>query len=178
MTRVDLIRFWAVLALSLGACSGAPAAPSAPTPRQASQALRQASYFAVGTVGVAGTLSDEEKALQAVLQQPEAAQLLLDLLEDPHTTSEGRLYALLGLRHLELASRTRVALGADNTLEPQPTLREKVQQFFSKFRAAAGEVDVLRGCSILAQPIADVADAIDQGRVRLSPASSISQQRR
>lgn len=173
MTRLDLSRCWTLVALSLGAGSGALAAPADPAPPPAAQALRQAPYFAVGTVGVAGTLSDEEKALQAVLRQPDAPRVLLALLEDPHTSRGGRLYALLGLRHLELVSGKR-ASGA--SAEARQALREKVQQLFSLYRTDPGQVDVIRGCSLSAQTVAEVTLAIDQGRVRLSPTPRMDQQ--
>jgi hypothetical protein len=173
MTRLDLTRCWIVLALSLGAWSGALAATADLAPSPAVQALRQAPYFAVGTIGVAGTLSNEEKALQAVLRQADAPRVLLALLEDPHTSRGGRLYALLGVRHLELAAGKR-ASGA--SAEARQALREKVRQLFSQYRADPGQVDVIRGCSLSAQPVAEVTLAIDQGRVRLSPTPRMDQQ--
>lgn len=165
MTRLDLTRCGAVLALSLGAWSGGRAAPADPAPQGPTQALRQASYFAVGGIGIAGTRSRPEEALQAILRQPDAATVLLTLLEDAHTTREGRLYALLGLRRLETAPR---APTGDNE-EARKAFGAKVRHYFATYRAAPGQVDVIRGCIIGSQPIADVAKSIDEGQVHLSP---------
>src|SRR3954468_10690073 len=58
--------------------------------------LQNAGSFALGGVGVAGTMSAGERALREVLKKPDAVAQLEALLSN--ASPAGKLYALLGLR--------------------------------------------------------------------------------
>ena len=58
--------------------------------------LARENVFALGGVGVAGTMSSGEKDLRAVLKEADAVQQLQSLLKN--ASPAGQLYALLGLR--------------------------------------------------------------------------------
>lgn len=164
MKRLDLTHCWAVSALCLGAQAAGIAAPADPSPGPSTRCLRDAPSFAVGGIGITGALSKQEEALQTILRRPDASAVLLALQEDPHTTTAGHLYALLGLRRLE----TRPPSPAGDSEEARKAFGAKVRQYFSTYRAATGQVEVIRGCIIGTQPIAELAKAIDEGQVHLS----------
>jgi len=67
--------------------------------------LESAGTFALGGVGVAGTMSAGERALREVLKQPDAVARLEALL--PNASPAGKLYALLGLRIRDRAAYAR-----------------------------------------------------------------------
>src|SRR5688572_16063527 len=58
--------------------------------------LKSAKMFAIGGVGFAGTITDEEKAFRTLLKEKDAAARFVELLGDANM--EGQLYALLGLK--------------------------------------------------------------------------------
>src|SRR5687767_11755390 len=62
----------------------------------ASAGVGSSPTFALGGIGVVGAMSEGEKALRAVLDQPDAARKLEAMF--PHATGAGRLYILVGLR--------------------------------------------------------------------------------
>jgi len=72
-------------------------------PSAAYELLRRAEYFRLGGVSIAGTTPDEQIALYDVLADYDARDLLLSLLEEKEGSTEGKLYALLGLRVLDRA---------------------------------------------------------------------------
>jgi len=55
--------------------------------------VQDADKFALGGIGVAGTISKGESALRTILDEPDAAKQLEGML--PHATDAGRLYILL-----------------------------------------------------------------------------------
>jgi hypothetical protein len=65
-------------------------------PADADAILRKTGSFALGGVGVAGTMSEGERALREVLKQSDAVARLESML--PQASAAGQLYALLGLR--------------------------------------------------------------------------------
>src|SRR5438067_11648527 len=69
------------------------------------EGLQSAGSFALGGVGVAGTMSAGERALREVLKQPDAVARLEALL--PNASPAGKLYALLGLRIRDRAAYER-----------------------------------------------------------------------
>lgn len=69
---------------------------NAAEPSDADSTLRKAGSFAMGGVGVAGTMSPGERALREVLKKSDAAVRLESML--PQASPAGQLYALLGLR--------------------------------------------------------------------------------
>ena len=60
--------------------------------------LKSARIFAIGGIGRAGIVTDEETAFNALCKEPNAAQQFRSLLRE--ATIEGQMYALLGLRQL------------------------------------------------------------------------------
>jgi hypothetical protein len=58
--------------------------------------VQDADKFALGGIGVAGTMSKRESALRTILDRRDAAGQLEKML--PHATNAGRLYILVGLR--------------------------------------------------------------------------------
>src|SRR5664279_5376638 len=74
----------------------APSAGAAEKAKSASANLARENVFALGGVGVAGTMSGGEKDLRAVLKEADALQQLQSLLKN--ASPAGQLYALLGLR--------------------------------------------------------------------------------
>jgi hypothetical protein len=65
------------------------------------EVLRVARRFALGGIGLDGRIGREEEALSALLREQESLRLLSLLLE--MATTEGKLYALAGLRVLDYA---------------------------------------------------------------------------
>lgn len=60
------------------------------------EALTATTTFAIGGVGVAGTISPGEKDFRALLKEPDAVEKCQKLLTD--ATPEGQMYGLLGLK--------------------------------------------------------------------------------
>ena len=58
--------------------------------------LRKTTLFALGGIGVAGTMSEGERALREVLKESDVPAQLEELMSD--ASPAGQLYALLGLR--------------------------------------------------------------------------------
>ena len=67
-----------------------------PVSAETEGSLQSAGSFALGGIGVAGTMSSGERALREVLKNQDAVARLEALL--PNASPAGRLYALLGLR--------------------------------------------------------------------------------
>jgi hypothetical protein len=80
--------------------------------------VHDADKFALGGIGVAGTMSKGESALRTILDQPDAVTQLEKML--PHATDAGRLYILVGL-HLRDRSAYKRAFDSysqhDSTVE-------------------------------------------------------------
>jgi len=113
---------------------------ASPAAAAAVRTLERAGVFALGGVGFAGTTSETEKALRAVLARKDASTALRTLLS--RSTVEGRLYALLGLRWADPAAY-RKAVG--------------------EFRARKGTVKTMRGCVQSDRPVAEVVREIEKG---------------
>ena len=62
------------------------------------QVVKSARIFAIGGIGYAGVITDEETAFDALCKAPDAAEQFRRLLRE--ATIEGQMYALLGLRQL------------------------------------------------------------------------------
>ena len=114
---------------------------ASPAAAAAVRTLERAGVFALGGVGFAGTTSETEKALRAVLARKDGPAALRSLLRG-RTTVEGRLYALLGLRWADPAAY-RKAVG--------------------EFRARKGTVRTMRGCVQSDRPVAEVVREIEKG---------------
>jgi hypothetical protein len=77
-------------------CLGIAGTNSAATADDPVDRLRLAESFAIGGIGIAGTMSDGESALRVLLHQEDATARLENLLLK--AAPAGQLYALLGLR--------------------------------------------------------------------------------
>jgi hypothetical protein len=101
--------------------------------------VKNAPEFAIGGIGVAGTLSPSEMALREVRDGPRAEEQLRKLLNDG--TQAGCLYALYGLRQLDAPDYDRLA-------EPLRSNHSRVKR--------------IQGCMISEDETANVVKWIDQ----------------
>src|SRR5207237_5947460 len=97
--------------------------------------------FAFGGVGVAGLMSEGERNLRAVLEQPDASQQLQAALA--HATPAGELYILVGLRRCDRAA---------------------YQKIVGSVAIPNGDVEVARGCMISREPFPRLLSQIQGGR--------------
>jgi hypothetical protein len=102
--------------------------------------LQSAGSFALGGIGVAGTMSAGERALREVLKQPDAVARLEALL--PNASPAGILYALLGLRIRDRAAYERA---------------------LEKYRSTEAIVGTARGCMLSREPFRDLVKEIERG---------------
>jgi hypothetical protein len=105
-----------------------------------SVSLARENVFALGGVGVAGTMSGGEKDLRAVLKEADAVQQLQSLLKN--ASPAGQLYALLGLR-----------------LRDRPAYDQAV----SEFRKRTDEVSTLHGCIMMKEKMESIVKQIEHG---------------
>ncbi|HWM24313.1 MAG TPA: hypothetical protein VNP98_05780 [Chthoniobacterales bacterium] len=109
-------------------------------PTTADTVLRKVSSFAVGGVGVAGTMSEGERALREVLTQSDAAARLENLL--PEASPAGQLYTLLGLRSRD---------------------RDRYQRALAAYGQRNATVQTVRGCIPQKESFRDLVKQIDHG---------------
>ena len=102
--------------------------------------LRKTELFALGGIGVVGSMSEGERALREVLKQSDAPAQFEKLLSD--ASPAGRLYALLGLR-----VRDRAAY-------------ERARQ---KLRTTDAKVQTARGCILQQESFRDLVKEIERG---------------
>jgi hypothetical protein len=114
---------------------GAPLIQAAPE-----SALQKTGTFALGGVGIAGTMSEGERRLREVLKEPDAARRLEIML--PNASAAGQLYALLGLR-----LRDRAAY----------------QRALEKYRANDANVATMRGCIMHRESFRKLVEEIERG---------------
>ena len=103
--------------------------------------LQQTSTFALGGIGVAGTMSEGERALRELLGGSDALLRLDRLLSTAGPA--GQLYALLGLRLKDRAAYDRA---------------------ITKMGARNGKVETARGCILSQENFADLLKEIDSGQ--------------
>jgi hypothetical protein len=106
----------------------------------ASASLARENTFALGGVGVAGTMSGGEKDLRALLKEADAVQQLQSLLKN--ASPAGQLYALLGLR-----------------LHDRPAYDQAVPAF----RKRSEEVSTLHGCIMMKEKMDAIVKQIEHG---------------
>ena len=104
------------------------------------EGLQTAGSFALGGVGVAGTMSAGERALREILNNPDAVSRLEALL--PNASPAGKLYAILGLRVRDRAAYERA---------------------LEKFRATDAKVETARGCMLGHESFGDLVKEIERG---------------
>ena len=103
--------------------------------------LQSAGSFALGGIGVAGTMSAGERSLREVLKRPDAVAQLEALV--PNASPAGKLYALLGLR-----VRDRAAY----------------QRALEKCRNVDAKVETARGCILSQESFRDLMKEIERGQ--------------
>ena len=109
--------------------------------RAESDGLPSAGSFALGGVGVAGTMSGGERALREILKKPDAVSQLEALLLN--ASPAGKLYALLGLRIRDHAAYERA---------------------LEKCRALDAKVETARGCMLDHESFRDLVKEIERGQ--------------
>lgn len=102
--------------------------------------VQDADKFALGGIGVAGTMSKGESALRTILDQPDAATQLEKML--PHATDAGRLYILVGLRIRD---------------------RSAYKRAFDSYSQHDRAVETVRGCMINRESFKALMREIDRG---------------
>ncbi len=107
----------------------------------AARDLVAAKSLAFGGVGVAGLMSEGERNLRAVLQQPGASQQLQAALA--HATPAGKLYILVGLRRCDRAA---------------------YQKIFDSLSRPNDDVEVVRGCMVSKEPFRQLLSQVNDGR--------------
>jgi hypothetical protein len=103
--------------------------------------LESAGSFALGGVGVAGTMSAGERALREVLDQRNAVARLEALVSS--ASPAGKLYALLGLRLRDRTAYTRA---------------------LEKCRTVDTKVATARGCILSQESFRDLLKEIERGQ--------------
>jgi hypothetical protein len=103
--------------------------------------LARAKSLAFGGVGAAGLMSEGERNLRAVLQQPDASQQLQAALA--HATPAGTLYILVGLRRCDRAA---------------------YQKIFDSLPGSNDDVEVGRGCMISKETFRQLLSEVQDGR--------------
>jgi hypothetical protein len=102
--------------------------------------LRKTSSFALGGVGVAGSMSEGERAVREVLKESDASSRLESLL--PNASPAGQLYALLALRLRDRAAYQRV---------------------LEKYGANSATVQTIRGCILQKESFRELLKQIEHG---------------
>ncbi len=102
--------------------------------------VQDADKFALGGIGVAGTISKGESALRTILAAPDAVTQLEKML--PHATDAGRLYILLGLRMRD---------------------RSAYKRAFESYAKHESIVETVRGCMISRESFQALLREIDRG---------------
>jgi hypothetical protein len=136
--QFTLRTLWPIALIGVALSSGSSILASAPS--DAESTLRMTGSFALGGVGVAGTMSEGERALRELLKQSDAVARLESLL--PQASAAGQLYALLGLR-----VRDRGAY--------QPAL--------ARFGQRDAKVQTMRGCILQQESFQSLVKEIEHG---------------
>ena len=105
------------------------------------EGLQTAGSFALGGVGVAGTMSAGERALREILKNPDAVFRLEALLSN--ASPAGKLYALLGLKIRDRAAYERA---------------------LEKCRTLDSKVETARGCMLSQEFFRDLVKEIERGQ--------------
>jgi hypothetical protein len=138
--QVGMCRAARPLALSIVALVFATLAFADPLEDQPYRILKGAERFSIGGVGYAGSLSREERAFRVVWHRSSASDDFRRLISE--ATIAGRLYALLGLRHLDA-----------------PSFQAELRRYLRSDAA----VETWSGCLVHRQPAAEVAADIERG---------------
>lgn len=131
--------FWLPFLVLVGWLCVPRVSPAADPGHPADQ-LRRIESFALGGIGIAGAMSEGERALRQLLQGPNPIAQLQGLLTN--ATPAGELYALLGLRAHDRAA---------------------YDQALKDFKAPEVEVQTIGGCIIWRAPFKQLLDRIKAG---------------
>ncbi|HEY8836002.1 MAG TPA: hypothetical protein VIM09_10495 [Chthoniobacterales bacterium] len=104
-------------------------------------ALQKTGMFALGGIGVAGTMSEGERALREMLKEQDATARLEKLVSSG--SPAGKLYALLGLRIRDRAAYERA---------------------LEKWRALDAKIETARGCILSQESFRDLLKEIERGQ--------------
>ena len=115
-------------------------APAAVTAEQPVSGLIHIQLFAIGGIGVAGSMSEGERDLRAVMNQRDAATQLREILS--RATPAGQLYALRGLRMRDRAAYEQAL----------PALRKR-----------SDAISTARGCILNKEEMAEIVREIEHG---------------
>jgi hypothetical protein len=107
---------------------------------RAASSLARENVFALGGVGVAGTMSSGEKDLRTVLKEADAVRQLQSLLKN--ASPAGQLYALLGLR-----------------LRDRPAFEQAVPAF----RKRSDVISTMHGCIVMKEKMDGIVKQIEHG---------------
>jgi hypothetical protein len=102
--------------------------------------VQDATQFALGGIGVAGTISQGEAALRTILDEPDAVARMEKIL--PSATDAGRLYIFVGLRMRD---------------------RSAYKRAFDSYSKHDSTVETVRGCTISKESFQAVMHEIDRG---------------
>jgi hypothetical protein len=125
--------------------SGLSLACPAISPVSPDDGLQKAGSFAIGGVGVAGTMSAGERALRQLLKEPDVVSKLERMI--PNATPAGKLYALLGLHARDRAAYERALEVCRNT---------------------EAKVETARGCILSQESFRDLVKEIERGNYDMS----------
>jgi hypothetical protein len=117
-----------------------PVAALAIMPVDPQRDLLKAGSFAMGGVGVAGTMSNGERALRQILKEADAASRLEGLIAS--ASPAGQLYALVGLRAKDGAAYARA---------------------LEKLKAIDTKVETMRGCILQRESFRHLVKEIESG---------------
>jgi len=109
--------------------------------RAETDGLQSAGSFALGGVGVAGTMSAGERALREVLKKTDAVARLEAMISN--ASPAGKLYALLGLKIRDRAAYERA---------------------LEKCRSTDAKVETARGCMLSQESFRDLVKEIERGQ--------------
>ena len=132
--KISWLTLAAIVLLSLGTSVGL----AERTKPEVSLSL--CSSFSFGGIGVAGTMSQGERALREILKESDAVARLEGLL--PQASPAGQLYAFVALRKHDQAA---------------------YQRALEKFRANDAEVKTARGCMLSQESFRDLVKEIEKG---------------
>lgn len=130
---VKLLALVLLMHLASSVCAGEDAS-------RAASSLARENVFALGGVGVAGSMSQGERDLRAVLNEADAVQQLQSLLKK--ASPAGQLYALLGLR-----------------LRDRPAY----EQVLPAFRKRSDVVSTMHGCIVMKEKMDSIVHQIEHG---------------
>jgi hypothetical protein len=132
---ISAARFWIVapLVLSLAFVDAAERT-------DAKAVLQETGMFALGGIGVAGTMSEGERALREILKNADATTELEKMLTS--ASPAGQLYSLLGLRLRD---------------------RSAYQRALEKVRATDAKVQTARGCILQQESFRALVKQIELG---------------